>query len=291
MEVLEASARTVPELTDEFAAKVKPGLTKDALLDELKKAIDAEDKKEFAPARNRALGDALSKVLDVQIPDTLITNQAREKFAMMMSEMRDGGVSDEEIKKQISPENFLKYKEIVKDDIERDFKISMATDEIARMEGLSVPDYQVEEQMEAIRKDADGSEDFDENMIRPKVETTLQRQAVMDWLAEHAELEVEYSEEEQFDEKMMEQLADEALEREKKLAEEKGITVEATAASEPVEAKSDPVSGDDSEKSLEEKAFDALLNTGAVERNLSPDDPDYDHSQDDEIAEGTVFKN
>jgi trigger factor len=190
VEILIASKRTVPEMTDEFANKVKAGLTAESLLGELRKAIDLKDSKEFLPARNAALGKALAEVMNVDVPDTLVTNQAREKFAMTMSEMRNGGVSDEEIKNQINPENFMKYKDIVKDDIIRDFKVSTATDEIARLEGINVPDYQVEEQIEAIHKDADGSDEFDENMIRLKVETTLQRQAVMDWLVEQANLEV-----------------------------------------------------------------------------------------------------
>jgi trigger factor len=160
----------------------------------------------------------------VDVPDTLITNQAREKFAMMMTDMRDGGTSDDEIKRQISPENFLKYKEIVKDDIVRDFKISMATDEIARLEGIDVADYQVEEQMEIIRKDAAGAEDFDENMIRSKVKTTLVRQAVMDWLADRAQLKVQYlGAEPEVDEALLEKLAEETLKREEALAAEAAI--------------------------------------------------------------------
>jgi len=294
VEVLEASKRTVPELTDEFAAKVKPGLTKEAILAELKKAIDEEDSKEFVPARNKALGKALAEVMDVDVPDTLITNQAREKYAMMMSDMRDGGVSDETIKKQITPENFLKYKDIVKDEIMRDFKISMATDEIARLEGIDVPDYQVEEQMEAIRKDAGESEEFDENMIRAKVQTTLQRQAVMDWLADKSVLEVEYSEDgEQVDEKLLEELAEQTLQREAAAAEVDPAV--ATAAAATVEEKSEvappatakaptAATKDDSNTSLEDKAFQALVNSGAVEINLNPDDPNYDNSADDEEA-------
>jgi FKBP-type peptidyl-prolyl cis-trans isomerase (trigger factor) len=166
--------------------------------------------------------------MDVEVPDTLITNQAREKFAMMMTDMRDGGVSDEEIQRQINPENFLKYKEIVKDDIVRDFKISMATDEIARLEGIDVPDYQVEEQMEVIRKDAAGAEDFDENMIRSKVKTTLIRQAVMDWLAERAQLKVEYlGAEPEMDEALLEQIAAETLARERAMtAKAEGAVVD-----------------------------------------------------------------
>jgi trigger factor len=147
---------------------------------------------------------------------------------MMMTDMRDGGVSDEEIQRQINPDNFLKYKEIVKGDIVRDFKISMATDEIARLEGIDVPDYQVEEQMEVIREDAAGAEDFDENMIRSKVKTTLVRQAVMDWLAERAQLKVEYlGAEPELDEALLEQIAAETLERERAMtAKAEGTVVD-----------------------------------------------------------------
>eukprot|EP00545_Synedropsis_sp_CCMP1620_P002560 CAMPEP_0119012416 /NCGR_PEP_ID=MMETSP1176-20130426/6711_1 /TAXON_ID=265551 /ORGANISM="Synedropsis recta cf, Strain CCMP1620" /LENGTH=498 /DNA_ID=CAMNT_0006965371 /DNA_START=132 /DNA_END=1628 /DNA_ORIENTATION=- len=218
--VLEASHRTLPEVTDEFAAGVRAGLTAATLKEELQKAVDSEDAKEYVGPRNAALGSALAEVMDVEVPDTLVTNQAREKFAMMMTEMRDqGGVSDEEIKNQINPENFSKYKEIAKHDIIRDFKVSMATDEIARLEGIEVPDFQVEEQLQAIKKDAGEDEQFDETMIRGKVETTLQRQLVFDFLADQSSLKVEYINEE-FNEEMMQKLADESLEREQKLEEE-----------------------------------------------------------------------
>jgi trigger factor len=252
--VLEASKREIPEITDEFASKVRAGLTAESLLDELRKAIDQEDAKEFTPARNKALGEALAQVMDVQVPDTLITNQAREKFAVMMADMRSNGVADEEIKRQITPENFNKYKDIVKDDIIRDFKISMATDAIADLEGITVPDYQIEEQMEAIRKDAaENKEDFDETMIRGKVEATLTRQAVMDWLAEHGDLQVEYKEE-KFDENLLQQLADETMEREEKMtATSEGTVITDAVVETPVaeEAASEKEEKEEAEENAE----------------------------------------
>lgn len=287
VEVLEASKRQIPEITNEFASKVRAGLTADSLLEELRKAIDQEDAKEFTPARNKVLGEALAQVMDVQVPDTLITNQAREKFAVMMADMRSSGVGDEEIKKQITPENFNKYKEIVKDDIIRDFKISMATDAIADLEGITVPDYQIEEQMEAIRKDAaENNEEFDETMIRGKVEATLSRQAVFDWLAERGELEVEYKEE-VFDENLLQKLADETVEREQQTDAEgdEAASPEPVeqAAPEPIAAKQQtaakdpaaPAVTDDGESeedrqaryasmSVEERAYQILKDTGAV---------------------------
>jgi Bacterial trigger factor protein (TF) C-terminus len=326
----------------------------------LQKAVDQEDAKEFTPARNLALGKALVRVLDVVVPDTLVTNQAREKFATMMADMRDGGVSDDEIKNQINPDNFLKYKDIVKDDIIADFKVSMATDEIARLEGITVPAYQVDEQMEVIRKDAaESKEEFDEALIRGKVETTLTRQAVYDWLAERADLTVEYLEQEPlFDEKLMEKLAAESLQREQQgipavmeetkvidatvessssietelMREEVSVPEPAAAAKDVapvVEAVEDPkaeepapvvveavvepkveeptpvveletgptpaavaaaVVIDEASMTMEERAFSALLNAGLISINKSPDDPDFDHSKDAEIAEGTIFK-
>ena len=63
-------------------------------------------------ARNEALGEALAERLEVEVPDTLVTNQAREKYAVMMTDMKNNGMADDEIKKMISPENFVKYKEI-----------------------------------------------------------------------------------------------------------------------------------------------------------------------------------
>lgn len=264
-------------------------MTADSLKEELQKAVDSEDAKEFMPARNAALSKALAETMDVEVPDTLVTKQAKEKFAMMMTDMRNNGVSDEEIKKQISPENFLKYKKIVKESIVKDFKVSMAVDEIGRMEGIEVPDYQVEEQMQGIREEAQKSgEEFDEAQIKPRVEATLQREAVMDFLAEKANLSVEF-EEDEFDEELLSKLAEESLAREEAVQVEPSTpavqdvevveavieeepepevveaVAEAPAAEEPTEeAPVEAEERDYSSMSVEEKAYYSLLDAGAI---------------------------
>jgi len=217
--ILSASKRILPEVTDEFAAQVRPGLTADLLREELRKAVDSQDAQEYMGERNKALADALAEVMDVDVPDTLVTNQAREKYAMMMTDMRSSGMADEEIKKLISPENFVKYKDIEKPDIVKDFKVSMAVDEIARLESIQVPAYQVEEQMQSLKdqaaKEGSSIEDIDDEQTKRKVESTLERRMVYDFLAEAAELEVEYMDDEgDFDEALMEKLAAESLARE-----------------------------------------------------------------------------
>ncbi|OEU17524.1 trigger factor [Fragilariopsis cylindrus CCMP1102] len=281
--VLEASKRTLPEVTDEFANEVRAGLTAETLKKELQTAVDTEDAKEYTPARNAALAKSLALVMDVEVPDTLVTNQAREKFAMMMADMRNNGVNDDEIKNQINSDNFLKYKNIVKDDIIKDFKVSMATDEIARLENIEVEDYQIEEQMESIKQDAENSkEDFDETQIRSRVEATLLRQAVMDFLAEKADLEVKFVDGEgEFDESLMEKLAEESQAREEsfevetteesEVADESSPVVEASATEEKEVEEETPVAEPVAEDrdlesmSLADKAFYALKDAGALD--------------------------
>lgn len=219
--ILSASKRTLPEITDEFAEKVRPGLTADLLREELRKAVDSQDAQEYMGVRNEALGRAVAEVMDADVPDTLVTNQAREKYALMMTDMRSSGMADEEVKKLINPENFVKYKDISKPDIIRDFKISMAVDEIARLENIQVPAYQIDEQIQSLKDQAAKEGSADENFevdeqMRRKVESTLERRMVYDFLAEAAELEVEYVDE-NFDEALMEKLAAESLAREEEV--------------------------------------------------------------------------
>eukprot|EP00975_Prorocentrum_lima_P058466 12264901-Prorocentrum_lima.AAC.1 len=56
--------------------------------------------------------------------------------------------------------------------------------------------------------------------MRRKVESTLERRMVYDLLAEVAELEVEYVNDDEFDEDLLEKLAQESLEREQVAAAE-----------------------------------------------------------------------
>ncbi len=293
---------------------------------ELRKAVDENESGEWIDARNKALAEALAETMDVEVPDTLVTNQAREKYAQMMSEFRGQGMADEEIKKLITPENFLKYKDIEKADIVKDFKTSMATDEIARLENIEVPSYQVEEQLEAVKKEANGEDLGDENILRGKIESTLMRRMVFDFLAEHANLDVEYEDEQEFDEELMEQLATQTIENEggsvengksednqdvaieaqqeestdeaetsqevEEAEEKKEAEIEAEAS--PVEADSSNVNvSDERDENMDlgEQAFNDLVKLGLVDISPDPDSPDYDHSDDDEIAADNVFVN
>ena len=86
--VLSVDTRTLPDIDDDFANNIRPGMDTEALMKEIKEAVDAEDAREFVGVRNAALDKAMAEKIDMVIPETLITIQAREKFALMLTEMR-----------------------------------------------------------------------------------------------------------------------------------------------------------------------------------------------------------
>eukprot|EP00518_Triparma_eleuthera_P004897 CAMPEP_0182454796 /NCGR_PEP_ID=MMETSP1319-20130603/1263_1 /TAXON_ID=172717 /ORGANISM="Bolidomonas pacifica, Strain RCC208" /LENGTH=554 /DNA_ID=CAMNT_0024652819 /DNA_START=22 /DNA_END=1686 /DNA_ORIENTATION=+ len=226
--VLSVDTRTLPEIDDEFANNIRPGMNVEKLMEEIKEAVDAEDAREFVGVRNAAIDKALAEKIDMVIPETLVTIQAREKFALMLTEMRDNGSPDSEIKKLVSPENFEKYKDISRDGIVRDLKASMAVEEIARLENIRVSPQEVEEQLANLKKEA--GDEYDEGQLRPKVESTLLKNYVMELLTDRAKLDITYEEEGKFDQKLMDELMEQTIKREEEEASKRQEQVAKAAA-------------------------------------------------------------
>jgi len=152
-----------------------------------------------------------------------------------LAEMRDNGTADDELKKLISPDNFDKYVKIVRPMVEKDLKVSMAIEEIAKEEGLRVDPRDIEEQLAGLKKQAlsDGQTKFDDAQYRPKVEATLLKKMVLDLLAELADLDVQYKSEEEikkFDQELMDGLMKQQIEAEEAGADDRIAAVANAAA-------------------------------------------------------------
>jgi len=189
----EVRTRALPELNDAFADSVRPGLTYQDLYNEVRAAVGEEGDKRNTAARNDEIEKCLVGLVTCEIPESLIENQAKEKFATMMSEQRESGVSDEELKKMVTKEGFEKYKKVAAKGIERTMIASLVVDDLARREGLSADEIAVEDQVQLSRAQAEqAGQEFDEARMKETIEATLKREAVMDWLA--SKLTIEYTE-------------------------------------------------------------------------------------------------
>ncbi|CAM9699649.1 unnamed protein product [Chrysoparadoxa australica] len=177
--------RSLPELTDAFADKLRRGLTMKELEEEVVESISDEKAQAKGANRNNALEEALLTRATVEIPETLVVEQARTKYAQMMAEMKDQGQGDEDIKKLITKENFEKYLKIARPSVEKSLSGSLIVSAIAEKEGMKVSELEIEDQMELIRAEAKGQE-FDENMARERVESAILKEMVMNWVAERS---------------------------------------------------------------------------------------------------------
>ena len=65
----------------------RPGLTFAELRDEVLGALNSEGDKAKNQARDKALEECLLKQVQIEIPETLIIEQARQKFAIMMTDV------------------------------------------------------------------------------------------------------------------------------------------------------------------------------------------------------------
>lgn len=224
--VLTVDERILPNLDDELAATVRPGaegFSIDDLKKEVRRAVDEEgpEAEVVLKARDLALEEALLQESSIVVPQSLVTSRVREKFALMLTEMRDNGSEDEVLQKLVSPENFEKYRELTKADVERELKGSIVVEEVGRLEAIVVGGVEVEDLLKRVKKDQiDNSDDpegadreFDEAGVRAKIEATLMRRYVMDFLAQNAlKIVVNYESKEKkeggggFDQQLMDEL-------------------------------------------------------------------------------------
>jgi len=175
-----------PALTDEFAAKISEAATVDDLKLKIRKSIGQESIVSTEKNINRALEDHILTLVDVEIPETLIDEQTKTKFAGMMSDFKAKGMDDDEVKKMITKENFDKYKASSRDNTVRALTISFVIGEIAKKEGIKVDPAEVEGEMQQLR--AQYEDDMDEEQARSRVEAELERQKVLEFLKENNEI-------------------------------------------------------------------------------------------------------
>jgi trigger factor len=130
---------------------------------------------------HKALEERIVELVDVEIPETLIDEQTKTKFANMMSDFKAKGMDDAQVKSMITKENFEKYKKTSYDNTVRSLRISFVIGEIAKKEGIKVDPTEVERDMVNIRQQYAG-EEIDEEQARSRVEAELERKKVLEFL-------------------------------------------------------------------------------------------------------------
>jgi FKBP-type peptidyl-prolyl cis-trans isomerase (trigger factor) len=106
------ATRVLPPLDDAFAASLRPGLTFEALCEEVRISVGEEARKRNVISRNGALEAALIELASCEITETIIADRAAEKFASLVAQQREGGMPREDLRALTTKECFEKYKKV-----------------------------------------------------------------------------------------------------------------------------------------------------------------------------------
>ena len=191
VECLMVQRREEPNNDDAFANKVMDGMTWETLDAKLREGVmaDAEEKQQQKTfkAFEKALVEALPA--DFEVPETLVENASKERFAMMLGDMRERGTTDEQLKDLITPENYERYKKISRPQVEASIKGSFAIKGVAMQQGLSVAQNEVDDEVMTLQAQAvQRGEKFKESETRPRVEQQLEMNMVLGWLSSQGQV-------------------------------------------------------------------------------------------------------
>ena len=132
-----------------------------------------------------AFEKALAAVLPdtFEVPETMIENVVKERFAATLADARARGTSDEELQKLITEENYRKYKKIATPQCVTAIKGNLAMKAVGTAQGLSVPRSEIDDEVMLLQAQAlQRGEKFKESEVRPKVEATMEKNIVLAWL-------------------------------------------------------------------------------------------------------------
>lgn len=193
VEVLKVQTMHLPEPGDDFANSVRAGMKWEEMDAKLKEGVQAEADDKFKQKTHRALETAVVNILnqDLELPDALVEDVTKERFAEMLAEMREKGKTDAELKELVSPENYERFKEISRPLTEAGIKGNFAIRSIAKLEGLDPPEAAVDEEVMAQQARAlQKGEKFKDSEVRPRVVAHLERMKVFDFLESFADITV-----------------------------------------------------------------------------------------------------
>ncbi|OMO83607.1 hypothetical protein CCACVL1_11331 [Corchorus capsularis] len=191
VECKELFYRELPELNDSIADKLIPGCTdlnqvKESLLQKCRELEqNAKDQ-----ATDNAILDQLSKMVEIDIPQSLFEEQGRQLYGAKLLEIQaQVKLTEEQLATLSSPKMVNEYLEDQKDNIINLIKQNLAVGDIFKRENLQfASDELVKEVQNSIAEFKRHKQKYDEDRVREQVQDVLEGAKVLEWLKEHADI-------------------------------------------------------------------------------------------------------
>jgi trigger factor len=197
--VKEVKAKRLPSLDDEFARTASEFDTLDALRGDVRTKLGAlKEAQADAALRDEALQALSRKVADVEIPDSLVDQETESRVESARRRMEQQGVTLEQFL-EATQTTELEFRSDARNHSVRAIRADLALEAVARAEGITVNDKDLNEVVEALARDVGRPV----KVVRQKLLTTGQitslagdiiRDRALNLVVEHAEVVTEGTE-------------------------------------------------------------------------------------------------
>lgn len=186
--------KALPAWDETLAGRIREGMSLALLEAEVRQAVEGDASSTNENIRNDAIMNALLAITTFdRIPESLMEETTQAKFQGMLQDFKDQGTDDEQLQEMTKPENYLKYKEVSKANVEKVVKLGMVFRDIAEKEQIVVTQADIQEQLSIMAAQAKqkGEKLPDERRIVSEIQNSLLRQKVFNALAEFSIITVE----------------------------------------------------------------------------------------------------
>lgn len=182
----EIKEKELPPLDDDFAQEVSEFETLAELRSFLEENQQKEAQDKTAASTEAALLDEVLKDLEVEIPETLVKNEVNYLLNQTASRLQSQGI---DIKQLFTQETLPQIRERMRPEAVTRIKRTLALAEVSKRESLAVEPQQLEARVQEITQQY-ADQQFDPERLKEVVEEELLQEKVVEWLKEHAQVEL-----------------------------------------------------------------------------------------------------
>lgn len=182
----EIKEKELPSLDDEFAQEISEFETLAELRTFLEERYRQEADQKTEASTEAALVEALLQDLEVELPETLITNEVNFLLAQTANRLQEQGL---DINRLLTPEVIPEMRQRLRPEAIARIKRTLALAEVAKRESIQVPPEEIEARCQELIQDLSDRK-LDRDRLQEVVQEELLQKKVLQWLKDHGQVEL-----------------------------------------------------------------------------------------------------
>ena len=182
VKLISIKEKILPELDDEFAKDVSEFETLDEYKKDLEKKIKEEKEASAKNAKEMAVIDELVKNTEVTIPESMIEDEVENMVEQFKANLSYQGLTLEQYCGFMNTD-VNGFKTNLKPEAEKNVKMKLALEAVAKVEDIKVEDKEIDEKIEELKKQygsSDTSDDLNKNEnVRRYMEDKIRQDKLM----------------------------------------------------------------------------------------------------------------